>query len=176
MKKLALLICSFTTAATLLFAEDPAKFSVGSCEFSRPADWKWVQPTSPMRKAQLQIPGKDGGKPADITFFFFGGGQGGDVQANVQRWFGQFTGKPDANKIEPQEFNGVKVTLVSTEGTMKASPFGGQPDDRPDSALVGAIVEQPDGGVFVKMTGPAGLVKANRDKFIAMIKAAAGKK
>jgi hypothetical protein len=175
MRILALALCALTTAATLL-AEDPAKFPVGPCEFTRPADWKWIQPSSPMRKAQLQIPGKEGGKPADVTFFFFGDGQGGDVQANVQRWLGQFTGKPDANKVQPQEFNGVKVTLVSAEGTMKASPFGGQPDDQPDSALLGAIIEQPGGAVFVKLTGPLDLVKASNDKFVAMVKTATEKK
>lgn len=175
MKNLSTLLCMLTATCTLL-AEDPVKFTVGSCGFSRPAEWKWIEPTSPMRKAQLQIPGKDGGKPADVTFFFFGGGQGGDVQANVQRWLGQFAGKPEANKVEPQEFNGVKVTLVSAEGTMKASPFGGQPDDLPDSALLGAILDQPDGAVFVKMTGPAALVKDSREKFVAMVKAATEKK
>lgn len=175
MKFLTLPLFAFVAAATLL-AEDPAKFAVSSCEFTRPADWKWVQPSSPMRKAQLQIPGKDGGKPADVTFFFFGDGQGGDVQANVQRWLGQFTGKPDANKVQPQDFNGVKVTLVSAEGTMKASPFGGQPDDQPDFALLGAIIEQPDGAVFVKLTGPSDLVKASNEKFVAMVKTATEKK
>ena len=79
MKILAALFCSLILATA--FADDPAKFSVGAYEFSRPADWKWIQPTSPMRKAQLQIPGKDGGRPADITFFFFGEGNGGGRDA-----------------------------------------------------------------------------------------------
>jgi len=175
MRNLAFVLFSLAAACTLV-AEDPVKFTVGDCEFTRPADWTWVQPTSLMRKAQLEIAGKEGGKPADVTFFFFGSGQGGGVQANVQRWLGQFTGKPDANKVEPQEFNGVKVTLVSAEGTMKASPFGAPTEDQPDSALLGAILEQPDGGVFVKMTGPAALVKESREKFIAMVKAATAKK
>ena len=157
-------------------ADDPAKFAVGAYEFTRPAEWKWVEPTSTMRKAQLQIAGKDGARSADVTFFFFGSGQGGDVGANVQRWLGQFTGKPDANKTEPLEVKDVKVTLVSTEGTMKASPFGGQPDDLPDSALLGAIIEHAEGAVFVKMTGPVALVKESREKFVAMVKAAAEKK
>ena len=168
----------FLLLATLagVRADDPAKFAVGACEFARPADWKWVDPTSTMRKAQLQIPGKDGARPADVTFFFFGSGQGGDVDANVQRWLGQFTGKPDASKIEPLEGTSLKVTLVSTEGTMKASPFGGQPDDLPDSGLLGAIIEHPEGAVFVKMTGPSELVKASREKFVAMVRTAAEKK
>ena len=167
----------FALAFTLnVHAEDPAKFKVGGFEFSRPADWKWVEPTSPMRKAQLQIPSKSGGKPADITFFFFGEMNGGGVEANVQRWFGQLAGKPDLNKVETQQFDGTKVTLVSAEGTLKASPMAGIPEEMPDAALLGAIVEHPEGAVFIKMTGPAALVKDSREGFLGLIKSATGKK
>ena len=169
----ALLSALFLAAAQ---AEDAGKFTVGAYEFSRPADWKSIPPTSPMRKAQLQIPGKDGGKPADITFFFFGEGNGGGVEPNVQRWLGQITGKPDANKVEAQEFDGVKVTLVSAEGTLKAAPMAGIADELPDAALLGAILEHAEGAVFVKMTGPAALVKESREKFLALVKSATEKK
>lgn len=175
MKTLAALFCALI-AIIPARAEDPATFKVGAFDFSRPADWKWVQPSSTMRKAQLQIPGKDGGKPAEITFFFFGEGNGGGVEPNVQRWFGQFVAKPDANKADAQEMNGVKVTLVSTEGTMKASPMAGIPEEMADAALLGAILEHAEGAVFVKMTGPAALVKESREKFLALVKSATGKK
>jgi hypothetical protein len=174
MKPLATFFCAVFLAAA--HAEDSGKFTVGAYNFTRPADWKTVEPTSPMRKAQLQIPGKDGGKPAEITFFFFGEGNGGGVEPNVQRWFGQFTANPDANKVEKQEFNGVKVTLVSTDGTLKASPMAGIAAEQPNAALLGAILEHPEGAVFVKMTGPAPLVKGSREQFLALIKSATEKK
>jgi len=174
MKPLAALACALFLATA--FAEDAAKFTVGAYEFSPPADWKSVQPTSPMRKAQLKIRNKDAGRDADVTFFFFGEGNGGGVEPNVQRWFGQFDGKPEANKVEEQEFNGVKVTLVTTEGTLKASPMAGITDELPHAALLGAIIEHPDGAVFVKMTGPDALVKASREQFLALVKSATAKK
>jgi hypothetical protein len=172
MRKLAALFICLAGLAPLR-AEDSATFTVGAFRFSRPAEWKWIEPTSSMRKAQLQIPGKDGAAPADVVFFFFGAGQGGGVQANVDRWLGQFADKPDAGKTEPLDVKGAKVTLVSTEGTMKASPFGGQTQDQPGSGLLGAILEHPEGAVFVKMTGPAALVKASREKFVGMVRTAA---
>ena len=174
MKSLTTLFCALFLAAAL--AEDAGKFSVGAFAFSRPADWKSIEPTSPMRKAQLQIPGKDGGKPADITFFFFGEGNGGGVEPNVQRWLGQLAGKPDASKVETQDFNGVKVTLVTTEGTLKANPMSGIAEELPDAALLGAILEHAEGAVFVKMTGPASLVKSSREQFLALVKSATEKK
>ena len=174
MKFLTTFACALFVATAV--AEDSAKFSVGAFSFARPAEWKSIEPTSPMRKAQLQIPGKDGGKPADITFFFFGEGNGGGVEPNVQRWLAQIAGKPEANKVEAQEFNGVKVTLVSAEGTLKAAPMAGITEELSDAALLGAILEHSEGAVFVKMTGPAALVKASREQFLALVKSATGKK
>jgi hypothetical protein len=79
-------------------------------------------------------------------------------------------------KSETQDWNGVKVTIVSTEGTMKASPISGVNEDQADFALLGAIVEHADGPVFVKMTGPSPLVKESKDKFVALVKSATEKK
>lgn len=166
----------FMLLAAIAFAEDPADFEVGSFKFTRPAGWQWVQVTSPMRKAQLNVPGKDGGKPAEATFFVFGSGAGG-VQANVQRWLGQFQGKPDAAKTETKELSGTKVTFVSTEGTFSSGMPGGPTTPMPDYALRGAILDA--GGeelVFVKMTGPAALVKDAEKPFTGMIAAAAASK
>ena len=174
MKTIAAFFLAVFAAAA--FAADDAKFNVGAFAFTRPDGWKSVQPSSPMRKAQLRVPGKDGGKPADITFFFFGESNGGGVEPNVQRWLGQIAGKPDSNKIEKQEFDGVKVTLVSAEGTLKAAPMAGITEEIADAALLGAILEHAEGAVFVKMTGPAPLVKANREQFIGLVKSATGKK
>lgn len=170
-----LLIFALSLVDLSLHAEE-GRFSVSAFSFARPEHWKQIEPKSPMRKAQFEIPGKDGGKPAEVTFFFFGGGQGGDVQANVSRWLAQFSGGKDVQKVEPQEFGGLKVTLVSTEGTMKASPFAGIPEDQPGFALLGAIIEHGDGPVFAKMTGPSALVKDSRESFVGMVKSARGRK
>ena len=174
MKRLVALAVMLATAFSL-HAED-TKFAVSAFSFTLPGGWKKAEPSSPMRKAQLEVPGKDGAKSAEVVFFFFGGGQGGDVQANVTRWLGQFSGGKDVQKVEAEEFDGVKVTLVSTEGTMKASPISGVPNDQPDFALLGAILEHSDGPVFVKMTGPAELVKQSRENFVALVKSGTAKK
>ena len=156
----------------LVHAEDPATFPVGALTFTRPADWKWVPVNSPMRKAQLAVPGADAGKSADLTFFHFGEGGAGGVDANAQRWIKQFSGKAGAEKIEPQEIAGVKVTLVSTEGTFTSGMPGGEAKTMENYALLGAMIENPEGLVFVKMTGPNETVKASREKFIEFIKTA----
>jgi hypothetical protein len=166
MKRLALLLLCLLGAASLR-AEDPVSFPVGGLTFKRPTDWAWVPVESPMRKAQLKVPGAKPDEAAEITFFHFGPESGGDVQANAQRWVSQFRGNENAAKIETQEIGGAKVTIVSTEGAY-ASGMGAGPVLE-NYALLGAIIEHADGNVFVKMTGPAPLVKDSRKKFLDFI-------
>jgi hypothetical protein len=161
----------FASLATLI-AEEPTTFDVGPFTFTRPPDWKWVAVNSPMRKAQLSVPGKDGANAADIVFFHFGTGPAGGVEANVRRWLGQFQSKAGAEKIEAKNIAGTKVTFVTTEGTYQSGMPGGPTTPLSDMALQGAILEHADGPVFVKMTGPASLVKDTSTKFIEFVTAA----
>ena len=167
---------SFLAATLLAFAsamaEDPSTFSVGAFTFTRPADWGWVAVNSPMRKAQLAVKTKDVETPADVVFYFFGENSG-DVQSNVKRWFGQFKSAAGAEKVETNEVGKTKVTIVSTEGTFSSGMPGGPTTPVENAALLGAILENAGGSVFVKMTGPAGVVKLKRDQFVEMVTNAA---
>jgi len=165
MKRLALLVLCLLGAVTLR-ADDPVCFQVGGLTFKRPADWAWVPVSSPMRKAQLKVPGTKPDQSAEITFFHFGPDSGGDIQSNAQRWVSQFRGNENAAKIETQEIGGAKVTLVTTEGTYSSGMPGGPTTTLDNYALLGAIIEHAEGNVFVKMTGPAPLVKETRKKFL----------
>jgi hypothetical protein len=165
MKRLALLALSLICVAALR-AEDPTTFPVGGLTFQRPAEWAWVPVSSPMRKAQLKVPGAKPEDAADITFFHFGSDGGGDVQSNAQRWVSQFRGGDSAAKIETQVIGDAKVTFVTTEGTFSSGMPGGPQTVMENYALLGAIIEHPAGNVFVKMTGPAALVKSSRKKFL----------
>lgn len=174
MKLLSIAVGLLFTAS--VYAEDPATFSVGAFAFERPASWEWVPVNSPMRKAQLKVPGKEGSAAAEITFFHFGTGQGGDVQSNAQRWLRQFQSKEGAGKIDWQEMNGTRVAIVTTEGTFQSGMPGGPTTPLPDQALVGAILVNDQGNVFVKMTGPAEVVKAAQPQFMEFLKSATAKK
>ena len=177
MKSTALLFALTLLTASALRAEDPTTFEVGAFKFARPAEWKWVAVTSPMRKAQLAVPGKEGAKPAEMTFFHFGAGGAGGVDANVKRWLGQFQSQDGADKVEPETLGGIKVMFVSTTGTFSGGMPGGAPAAPLENyALLGAILDHADGPVFVKMTGPVDVVSAAAKQFHAFIAAAAGAK
>lgn len=153
-----------------LRAEAPATFKVGELTFTRPAKWEWVEVSSPMRKAQLKVPDAESGAGAEVVFFQFPGGAG-STQANVNRWLGQFAEPRDKinSKIEEKTVGKTKVTYVQAEGTYKSGMPGGPHTSMPGYALLGAIIETGGDNVFVRMTGPNGLVKASADDFKKMI-------
>ena len=103
---------------------------------------------------------------------------GGTVEANIQRWYGQFT-QPDGSKTsdkaktEEQEIAGHKVHLVDISGTFfepRGGPFAQvPPTERPGYRMLSAIVETPAGLCFVKFYGPQKTVAAGVAAFRAMI-------
>lgn len=175
MKKTALLVLSLV-ALSPLRAADPSSFAVGSFTFKRPATLSWVAvDPSGMRKAQLFAGDpKDPAKRAEIVFFHFGPGVGGGVDANIQRWLGQFTpDSPDSKPIiEKADVKGTKLTRVRAEGTFSSGMPGGPTTPLPGHALLGIILESPNGDVFIKMTGPADVVKTNAQTFEDLVKSA----
>ena len=155
-------------------AADPATFTVGAFTFKRPAAWAWVPVNSSMRKAQLHVanPADPGGAGADIVFFHFGPGQGGGVDGNIARWLGQFKEDKDTIKpvIEAADVKGTKVTRVRVaSGTFNSGMPGQSTTPMTGYGMYGAILESPQGDVFIKMTGPTDLVNAAAPNFEAMI-------
>jgi hypothetical protein len=155
-------------ALSLMGAEAPKTFKVGELNFTRPADWEWVEVTSAMRKAQLKVPGAGPGPSAEVVFFFFESGNGGGVKANVDRWLSQFEEKSN-QKVEDTTINKRKVTSVQVEGTYMSGMPGGPRTPQPKSALQGTIIETSEGNVFIKMTGPTQTVKAAKEQFKKMV-------
>ena len=168
---------ALVSALTLqLFAADPTSFQVGSFTFKRPSTFTWQAiPPGGMRKAWLTIGDpKDPAKSGEVTFFHFGPGVGGGVDANIQRWVGQFTpAKPeDKPVIEKAEVKGVKLTRVRTEGTFASGMPGGPTTPLKEFGLLGVIIESPNGDVFVKFTGPLDMVKTASGAFEELVKSA----
>jgi len=162
-------------AAALFFlsiAVAPAEpVKIGAFTFTVPDGWKTVTPSSPMRKAQLEI--TQGSDKAEVTFFQFGSGQGGTVEENVARWFAQFPGSEDKRKTETVQAGSVKITYVTTEGTFSSGMPGGPTTPMTGHALCGAILESPDGNIFIKMAGPEAVVKSATEAFKKMVSEAA---
>lgn len=144
-----------------LAAQEHKTFKVSEYVFERPEGWNWIQPDSFMRKAQLEVPHPSGSNPAEVVFFYFGPGDAGGTQANIDRWLRQFEEPREQlkAKIEGQTIAGVKVYYVQAEGTYLQGKPGQPKKPVPNQALYGCIIEGKAGHVFIRMTGDKNLVK-----------------
>ena len=139
------------------------------------ADIKWTVPSNWKTEAQRQMrlatytipPAAGDSDPGECGVYYFGQGQGGSVQANMDRWIGQFQSK-EAAKRDQRTIHGLKVTTVDVSGAYAGmgGPMAkaGSPP-KPNYRLLGAIVEGPQGSVFFKFTGPAKTVAQNQAAF-----------
>lgn len=138
--------------------------------WSVPATWKNEGPTS-MRLATYVVKGPNKGE-AQCAVYYFGMGQGGSVDANLQRWQGEFK-EATAAKLDHLAPNGIAVTRVRADGTYMAhvGMMGqGSETEMPNWAMLGAIAEGPRGSVFFKFTGPAAVIEAATADFDRMLK------
>lgn len=152
-----------------------AAMTVGGFAFQVPPGWKSVPVgAGSMRKAEMETPAADGATPATVTFFHFGPGMGGNVQSNVDRWFKQFDGSLEeiGARTATETIGRTPATFVSARGTFQAGMPGGPTTPMKDYALLGAILQNPGGDVFVKMTGPQASVDAAETAFVQMIRLA----
>ena len=171
-------------AATLLAIgadAPPQTIDAGGMTFQAPASWKSNKPSSTMRRAQLKVvPVEGDSEPAELVVTGFARGAG-TVEQNVSRWQGMFKdkdGKPP--KIETKTIKGknVEVIRVETGGNFVAPEFPGSPKlmNKPDFHLLGAIVQTPSTGYYLKMIGPEktmAAAEAGFDRLITSITVAA---
>lgn len=149
--------------------------AAGGLTWTAPKEWGVAPSASSMRVVTYRVPAAAGDtEGGEVAVFYFGQGQGGGTQANVDRWIAQFKaekgsggpGKPIAIKAGT-----IPVTIVTTEGTYSSGMPGGAMTPKPGWALRGGIAEGSQGPVFFKMVGPKKTVLAATPAFDALLKA-----
>ncbi len=154
-----------STASTMMSQSS----ATGDAKWTVPSRWE-SKPASGMRAATYLIPAASGdSEGAECAVFK---NIGGGVQANIDRWVGQFEKTAEAPKQKKETINGFPVTTVDLTGTFKGGgPMMGQSSGpKPNYRLLGAIVETPEGEVFFKLTGPARTVAAAQGEFQSLLK------
>jgi hypothetical protein len=125
-----------------------------------------------MRKATYVVPRASGDKEdGDLGVFYFGPGQGGGLEANVDRWVKQFKGtKPEQVKRADRSVGGLVVhTVEIASGTYDAGSMGGGGKPKENYALLGAIVDAPSGSYFFKLVGPKATAAKAKKPFLALL-------
>ena len=136
-----------------------------------PPGWTVEAPRS-MRVATYSIAPVAGDKEgAECAVYYFGVGQGGGVDANLERWIGQFQPSTHSQRSS-RKVGDIPVSLADVSGTYTAHGGGmGQApqSNQPGWRLLGAIAESPQGAVFFKLAGPEKTVAAASKGFEGLI-------
>ena len=142
-----------------------------------PPAWE-VEAARQMRIATYRLHAIAGDpEDAECAVYFFGAGQGGTVDANIERWVHQFTA-PDGQSPAPsaitdkRDIAGLKVSTLTVSGTYLAGA-GMMPQQqevkKPKFRMRAAIIEAPQGLVFFKLTGPLNTVAAADKDFNSLL-------
>jgi hypothetical protein len=144
--------------------------------WTAPAGWETEQARQ-MRIATYRIHAIAGDpEDAECAVYFFGAGQGGTVEANLDRWAHQFT-SPDGQslaqpaKMEKRVIAGLKVSTITVSGTyLGAGGMMGQEQvKKAKFRMLGGIVEAPEGLVFFKLVGPLNTVAGADGDFKSLL-------
>ncbi len=151
----------------------PTKVDVfGSGTLMVPGEFQKVPPASRIVQYEFMVPAEGEMAPARMTMMAAGGG----VEANLDRWKGQFGGDKKVGETAETKSGEYTVHTIDVIGTyadsMGGGPFsGGKKVMRDDYAMLGAILVAPNGqSYFVKMIGPAEVVMPQKETFMKMVK------
>lgn len=170
-------VCAVMPSVSLVWADEKAKETVsvfGDKKLDVPPSWQKTKPASSIVEYEFLVKDGEGDDvpTARVTMM----AAGGDVKANIERWKGQFAGgDAAAQKSAEKKVGDWVVHVVDLSGnfkeTMGGGPFsGGKVVERTNYAMLGAILVHPEGRkYFIKMTGPADLVKSNRESLVQML-------
>ncbi len=130
-----------------------------------PEGWSEAPPTS-MRIGNFKV----ASSPETECYLTLLKGAAGGVDANINRWCRQM-GQPE---LKPEEIAALtKVEMLGQQAPLVevAGSFTGMAGQQfPDYMLTGVVATLADETLFVKMTGPAAVVKAEKDHFLAFCK------
>ena len=150
----------------------PVAFRVGPLRFDRPESWRWAPPSGSFRAAQLEKKAADG-TLLTLTFSRFPSGDGGSVQANIDRWIAQFTTPPPSHPETKKGTEG-SLTFLRLEGTLRGGTPGGPQKDLPHALLLGAILEADGEQIIMKLAGPASAIATAQKEFLRLAEKAVG--
>jgi hypothetical protein len=148
--------------------------NLGAITVIAPEAWTSQPPSSSMRKAQFVLPQAGEAGDAELVVFYFGSGNAGSVEANLQRWRGQMKGAE--GETTKSTANGMAVTTLDVTGAYASSmgPTMQSGPEKANSRMIASIVESPAGAYYFKLTGPEKTVAHWQKTFAQFIASAKG--
>ncbi len=168
-----LLVCGMTSRLAAADAPTTIEFAGGHMQVKAPPGWVRKAPLTSIVEHEFALPAvKPDANDGRMTLMAAGGG----VEANIDRWYGQFT-QPDGGstrdraKVKQIKVGGADVHLVDISGTFKDQRGPAAPAvERPKYRMLGAIIPTKGAGTyFIKVYGPERTMAENEKAFLAMI-------
>lgn len=169
-------LLAVTAAAEDKPAADAGSISLneGAVKMAVPKGWEKKQPRTRIVDFEFAVPAVEGDEiDGRVTVM----GAGGSVEANIDRWIGQFSqpdNKPTTERTKKEELKvaGQTVHVVDISGIFKdqRGPFAPATLRRNYRMLGAIVVTDKQGQYFVKMYGPEKTIAANEKAFNEMVK------
>lgn len=165
---------------------DAAGFKVsvaegGALTFDAPAGWKKADVKRGMfgPEFEIAVPKSEGeakdAKDGRLTIM----GAGGSIEANINRWYGQYSqpdgsDTKDASKVTESKVGDCETTFVDIKGTLMdkaGGPMSGGPViERENYRMLAAIVQAGEHGqYFIKLYGPNKTISDNEAAFKSFV-------
>lgn len=133
-----------------------------------PPAWAPRAPSSTMRLAEYTLLPDPAGS-AEVVVYFFGKGQGGNVDANLARWKAQFStpdGSPVPETVLRETSGPFPLTFAEYRGNYRRGVGTGSTDSvRTGQTLIAGIAETPRGTLFFQLFGNSARVDEAKPAF-----------
>ncbi|MCH7689546.1 MAG: hypothetical protein IIA17_00695 [candidate division Zixibacteria bacterium] len=143
------------------FTLDGKPMSIAGITFTPASQWQDFGPSGMRAASYAYGPLEPDTNASTLAVFHFGKGQGGTIEANMDRWIKQFSlpdGRDPATATITYERTvaGYPAHVMTLFGIYNESvrPMSQEKIAREEYRLVAIIVEAPGGNVFFKLTGP----------------------
>jgi len=151
-------------------AKAPGDISDLKITWKTPTGWAATEAEGMMQKARYLAPPLAGdSEGATLTVFYFGPGMGGSVEANIDRWIGQFKNVDKAKVLQSERSKGglTHHIVEIPEGRFESGMMPGMPAQQAKDGwgMLGAVVEAPSGKYFFKLLGPKKTVAGSKKGF-----------
>jgi hypothetical protein len=144
-------------------AEDDlgSEVELASIALMSPEGWQRKLPSSSFVAAEFALPAAEGDdSDGRLTISV----AGGSVEANIERWKGQFGGSPTEARQEEIEVDGITATMVDFTGEFddRRGPFA-PGTKQPEYRMIAAIIPVDGQLHFIKAVGPKNTMATHAD-------------
>lgn len=139
-------------------------YTLSNFSLSIPETWQEQAASNSMRVAEFVIK-KYPDYPIVVSYL---GNNDNMIQANIDRWRGQFSLEDSYTELELTQ-PAVKGTKILGTYKLKAFPMAQDFTDTPSYGMLAAIIPSEEGPYFLKVTAPENVIQEETETFVKVL-------